>query len=261
MFKRAFVVMAVALAPLALADDTSAGEADGASARSVSVNMTVGITSTFQMPLGGAFGLGPDLLDTMSVSLNNAFRSGDSLSVFGWNSTDLRSITPDWQGGLGYDARLFRRGRQSLTIGVGVQRWVLPNVATGAKDWLSVGHLTYGTSVKGVPLYVTENSWSLMKSTLPTGSAIYTQVYTQHSLVKKENFELVFRQGPSHSYSWNFYGLNGNCVLHYGGSLAAIWRGNVVSGGYHRQFGLQDGIPNSNYWEFSLTRQLAKLPL
>jgi hypothetical protein len=61
---------------------------------------------------------------------------------------------------------LWSHGRQSLTLSIGGQRWLLPNVATGAKDWLAAGELTYGTRVKRVPIFITENSWSLLKSTL-----------------------------------------------------------------------------------------------
>ena len=245
----------------AFADGVSGGGEGGGGglSRSFTVDLTAGITSTFQMPLGGSFGAGPDVLDTMTATLHNAFREGDSLSVFGWNSTDLPASTPDWQGGLLYDSRLFHRGRHTLSAGGGVQRWVLPNVGSGAKDWLVSGNLLYGTSVKKVPVFVSENSWTLLKSTLPTGSAIYTQVYTQHNLMRRHGLQLLLRQGPAHSYSWGFYGLQGNCVFHYGGSLVAIWKGNTFDAGYRQQFGLQDAVPNAHYWAFSVTRQLFKV--
>lgn len=258
MLRYACLVMALCLPMVAVADDPSIGAVEERSPRSFTVSFTAGFTSTFQMPLGGSFGAGPDVMNTLSASVNNLVRDGDSLTAFGWNTTDLPSSTPDWQGGLGYATPLLRRGRNSLTVSIGIQRWLLPNVASGAKDWLTAGNLTYGTRVGKVPLFVSESSWSLLKSTLPTGSAIYTQVYTQHSLVKRRNFQLLLRQGPAHSYSWGFYGLQGNCVLHYGGSLVAIWRGTTVSAGYRQQLGLQDAVPNAHYWDFSITRQLMK---
>lgn len=258
MLKQASLVVALCM-PVVVADDAPSGGPEDRSPVSFTVSFTAGITSTFQLPLGGSFGAGPDFLDTMTASLNNAFRNGDSLSVYGWNLTDLSSSTPDWQGGLGYSTRLLRHGRQSLALSIGAQRWLLPNVGTGAKDWLAVGELTYRTQLKNVPLFISENSWSLLKSTLPTGSAIYTQVFTEHRLLKRENFQLLLRQGPAHSYSWGFYGLQGNCALHYGGSLVAIWKGSTLSAGYRQQFGLQAAVPNAHYWEFSITRQLLKL--
>ena len=261
MLRCAFFISALCLPIVAVADDPSTGAVEDRSPRTFTVDFSAGFSSTFQMPLGGSFGAGPDVTDTLSASVNNLFRNGYSLSAFGWNSTDLPSITPDWQGGLGYAMPLLRRGRNSLTVSVGAQRWLLPNVATGAKDWLTVGNLTYGTRVGKVPLVVSESSWSLLKSTLPTGSAIYTHVYTEHRLIKRPGFELLLQQGPAHSYSWGFYGLQGNCIVHYGGSLVAIWRGTTISGGYRQQFGLQAAVPNAHYWDFSITRQLVKLAL
>jgi hypothetical protein len=259
MRRGSLLVAALCVPALALADGAG-GDADSTSPL-FTVSLTAGVTSTFQMPLGGSFGAGPDILDTLSASVHNAFRSGDSLTLFGWNSTDLPSATPDWQGGLSYETRLLRHGRHSFTLTTGFQRWLLPNVASGAKDWLFAGNLAYGTKVKKVPVFVSESSWSLLKSTLPAGSAIYTQVQTQHTLLKRHDFELLLRQGPAHSYSWGFYGLQGNCVFHYGGSLVAVWKGNTLSGGYRQQAGLQNAVPNAHYWEFSLTRQLAKVRL
>lgn len=261
MFKSPFLIMALCLPVFALADDASNGESGNGEPRVLTMNLTAGFTSIFQMPLGGSFGEGPDLMDTLTASLKNAFRNDDSLNVFGWNSTDLPSSTPDWQAGLNYETRILRHGRHSLTLTAGIQRWLLPNVVTGAKDWLFAGNMTYATSVKKVPVFITENAWSLLKSTLPTGSAIYTQVQTQHRLLRRHDFELSLRQGPAHSYSWGFYGLQGNCAFHYGGSLVATWKGIELSGGYRQQFGLQDAVPNAHYWEFLLSRQIMKVKL
>jgi len=257
---RGFFVAALCVPGLLLADGPPGG-AETNLPPTFTVSLTAGVSSTFQMPLGGSFGAGPDIMDTLTASVHNALRSGDSLSLFGWNSTDMPSTTPDWQGGLSYQTPLLRHGRHSVDVTAGFQRWVLPNVASGAKDWLFSGNATYATKVKKVRVIVSENSWSLLKSTLPTGSAVYTVVQTEHTLLKRQNFELLLRQGPAHSYSWGFYGLQGNCVFHYGGSLVAVWKGNVLSAGYRQQAGLQDAVPNAHYWEFSLTRQLAKVRL
>ena len=258
MLRGSFFILALCLPVFAMAADNSNRESEHVA---LTISATAGLASTFQMPLGGSFGEGPDFLDTLTASLNNALRSGDNLNLFGWNSTDLPTSTADWMAGITYETRLLRRGRHSLTLTPGVQRWVLPNVASGAKDWLFTGNLTYATSVKNVPIFITENSWSLLKSTLPTGSAIYTQVQTQHRLLRRHGFELSLRQGPGHAYSWGFYGLQGNCAFHYGGSLVAAWKGMTLTGGYRQQLGLQDAVPNGHYWEFSLTRQLLKVGL
>src|SRR5579871_6274016 len=142
MFKSALSIMVAICVPALFAADYGDGDNAGeTSPRTFTLSVTTGLASTFQMPLGGSFGSGPAFMDTMTASLNNAFRTGDAVSVFGWNSTDLPSSIPDWQGGLRYQTPLLRRGRHSLDLNYGIQRWCLPNVATGAKDWLTAGGL------------------------------------------------------------------------------------------------------------------------
>jgi hypothetical protein len=208
--------------------------------------------------LGDTFGKGPDFQNKLTASVNDAFTSGDSLSMFGWSTTDLPSATPNWQAGLLYRIPLVRRGSHTLFLTVGGQRWVLPLVGSGAKDWMVTPNLTYGTSIKGVPIFFSEDSYSLLKSTLPTGSALYSQVYTQHKLWSHHGLQLALRQGPAYSYSWGFYGIEGNRVLRYGGSVIADWKGTTVEAVYRKQFGLQDGMPNNGYWSFSVTRRMSK---
>jgi hypothetical protein len=222
------------------------------------VSMTDGFTNTFQMILGGTYGRGPSFQDKLSVTANNALTSGDSASMFGWSTTDLPSETPNWEAGLLYKAPLLRRKNHTLFLTAGGQRWVLPMVKTGAKDWFVTGNLTYGTSVKRTQIFVSEDSYSLLKSTLPTGSALYSQIYTQHVLWKHHGFQLGIRQGPGYTYSWGLYGAQGNRVVRYGGSLIASWEGTVLEAGFRKQLGLQDRIPNNGYWSFLLTRQITK---
>jgi hypothetical protein len=190
------------------------------------VNLTSGFTNTFQLILGDTFGKGPDFQDKLTVSLNNALANGDSVTMFGWSTTDLPSETPNWQAGLLYKASLLRRKNHALFLTAGGQRWVLPMVGSGTKDWFVTGNLTYGTSVKRIPIFVSEDSYSLLKSTLPTGSALYSQIYTQYVLLKRHGFQLALRQGPAYSYSWGLYGVYGNRVVRYGGSLIASREGN-----------------------------------
>jgi hypothetical protein len=222
------------------------------------VSLTGGFASTFQMTLGGTYGAGPDFQNKLTAGLNNVFQDGDNLSIFGWSTTDLRSAAPNWQSGVLYKMPLLHRRRQLLTLTSGAQRWVLPIVKTGAKDWLLSNNLTYTTAVKRIPIVVSEDVWSLLKSTLLTGSEVYTQIYTQHVLLRREGFQLSLRQGPSHTYSWGFYGAEGNRVVRYGGSLVATWKGTTLEAGYRQQFALQDRIPNNRCWSFLLTRQITK---
>lgn len=253
MIKYALFIAGLGLTAAAFAQET---EAD--LVRTYTVNLTTGLNSTFQPPLGPAFGAGPAAEDKLTVSLNNAFRNGDSLSFFGWSTTDIPSVTPDWMSGLLYKTPLLRKKDHKLTVTGGLQRWMLRDVGTGSNDWLFTGNLTYGTKLKNIPFFVSEESFSLLTSTLPKGSALYTRVYAEHKLIRGESFQLMLREGPEHAYSWGFYGLEGHCVARYAGSLVATWKGNTVEAGYRRQFGLQDGIPTNGFWSFSISRELAR---
>ncbi len=116
------------------------------------------------------------------------------------------------------------------------------------------GTLNYSGKVKRIPVLVQQDSWSLAASTLPTGSLVYTQIQTQSTLLKRDHLELVVRHGVHHTYSWNFYGANGNRVVRYGATLALTWANTTFEGGCRQQFGLQDGIPYNRFWSFQVTR-------
>ncbi len=227
-------------------------------APSWTVSLQAGYTNTYQMLLGGFFGEGPYLQGRLTVSANNLLGKGDTLSLFGWSATDLPNRAVDWQTGLGYKRRLFRRHGQTLSLAGGAQRWILPNVKTGAQDWLLAGTLGYTTSFKRLPITVTEDSLSLLRSTLPTGSLLSSQIQTQHTLLKHEGLKLFLRHGVSHTYSWNFYGANGNRVVRYGASAVVAWKETSLEFGCRQQFALQDKIRYNRYWTFLLTRQLTR---
>jgi hypothetical protein len=241
-----------------------ADERDGADSsarpdltRTWSATLQTGFAPTFQMTLGGMFGDGPDWQNKVVVNLHNALRDGDSVSVFGWNTLDMRVPRRNWQSGLLYKTRVLQNRRHTLTLGGGVERWLLPSVKSGARDWLASGYLSYGSSVKGVPILVTQDSWSLLRSTLPTGTVLFTQIQTQRPLYKGEHAQVALRHGAQHTYSWGFYGTQGNRVVRYGASLALTWKSTVFEGGYRQQFGLQDGIRYNRFWSFSITRRIA----
>lgn len=256
MYKHNFLLALIFLPVVARAQAPT--EDEGKPAPTFSVSLTGGVTSTFQLILGDTFGKGPDFQDKLSAGVNNVFASGDSVSMFGWSTTDLPSVTPNWQSGLLYKVPLLRAKNHALTLTTGGQRWILPLVGSGAKDWMVTGNLTYATILKRIPMFVSEDSYSLLKSTLPTGSALYSQIYTVHVLLKSHGVQLALRQGPAYSYSWGFYGIEGNRVVRYGGSIITTWKGTSLETGFRKQFGLQDGIPNNGYWSFLLTRQATK---
>src|SRR5579863_2816846 len=76
-----------------LAQDAAPGPHEEALVRTYTINLTAGLTSTFQPPLGPVFGAGPAVEDRLLVSVNNVFRKDDSVIGFGWNTTDAPSIT------------------------------------------------------------------------------------------------------------------------------------------------------------------------
>ena len=220
-----------------------------------SVTLTGGYTNTFQLILGSKFGKGPDFQNKMVASVANSILKGDSLSAFGWSTTDIPSATPNWQAGLLYKLPLLQRENHTLSLTASGQRWILPMVGPGTKDWFVIENLTYGTSVKHMPVFVSEDGYTLVKSNLPEGSALYSQVYTQQPLFKHHGLRLALREGPAYTYSWGLYGCSGNRVFRYSAALITSWKGTALETSYRKQFGLQDKIPNKSFWSVLLSRQ------
>ncbi len=223
-----------------------------------STSLQSGLADTFQMALGGTFGEGPAWQTRISTGLGNALRAGDSLSVFGWNTLDTRSSSYNWQAGVGYKAPVFKKGSHLLSLGTGVQRWLLPSVKCGANDWLVAGNLVYQAKVPRAVFLLTGDSWTLLKSPLPRGSLLHTQAWLQHDLLRRERFRITFRHGPAHTYSWNFYGANGNRIFRYQTLMAITMKDLSIEGGFRKQWGLQPGIRNNNFWQFAVTRTFSR---
>jgi hypothetical protein len=221
-----------------------------------SATLSGGYSNDFQMILGSKFGDGPDLHNKLTLGVQNRFVRGDALSVFGWSTTDIPTLTPNYQAGLLYKMPLLQSARRSLSVTASGQRWILPMVGVGTKDWFFVGNMSYGTAVKRLPLGISVDSYSLLKSNLPTGSAIYPQAWLQHPLWARRDWKLALRQGPAYTYSWNLYGANGSRVVRYGAALITSWRGTTAELGYRKQFGLQDKIPNNGYWSVTFSQRV-----
>ena len=257
MSKSILLISTLFLSSIAHAQAISGKVMEGKPAPTWTMSLTGGFANTFQLALGSTFGQGPDFQDRFTASVNNSFMKGDSVSVFGWSTTDFPSATRNWQAGLLYKMLLLRRKNHSLHVTGGGQRWLLPLVGRGTKDWFVTGNMTYGTIVKRIPVFVSEDSYTLVKSNLPTGSALYSQIFTQQPLWNHHGLRLALRQGPAYTYSWGLYGASGNRVLRYGGSMISSWKGTTVDAGYRKQFGLQDGIPNNGYWSILVTKEVS----
>lgn len=221
-------------------------------------SIQTGFNDCFQLTLGGMFGEGPAWQTKVTTGLTNTFRSGDSLFVYGWDTHDTRSHVNDYQAGIGYKAPVWKHGRQFLSLGTGFQHWRFPSVKTGTHDWLIPGNLLYTTKAGKLPVIVTSDSWTLLKSPLPKGSLLHTQAWLQHSILKHDAVQVLFRHGPAHTWSWNFYGTNGNRVIRYQTMVVIQWKDTALEGGWRKQWGQQPGIQDNQYWQFALTRTFTR---
>lgn len=256
LLKTASLICAILLPVVCHAESLRQGtRTDEKAAPTWSLAVTGGFTNTFQLILGGKYGAGPDFQNKLNIGVNNVLRGGDSLSTFGWSSTDVPSATPNWQAGLLYKVPVIIRKNHALSLTGSAQRWILPMVGHGTKDWFVIGNMTYGTSIKRVPVFISEDAYSLVKSNLPTGQALYSQIYTQQPLFSRHGVRLALRHGPAYTYSWGLYGCTGNRVVRYSGTLISSFKGTTLEAGYRQQFGLQDKIPNNRYWSLLITRQ------
>lgn len=219
-------------------------------------SVQTGMADTFQLTLGGTFGNGPAWQNKVSTGLANAFRAGDAITVYAWDTFDTRRGPNNWQAGIGYKTPVLKKRNHMLALGSGLQHWRFPSVKTGTNDWLIPGNLVYQTQTHKFPITVTQDSWTLLKSPLPLGSLLHTQAWIGYNLYKRERFTVSFKNGPAHTYSWNFYGTNGNRVIRYQTMLAVSYKDTSLEGGYRKQWGLQRGIVDNKYWQFALTRTL-----
>ncbi|MBI4902034.1 MAG: hypothetical protein HY820_00260 [Acidobacteria bacterium] len=217
-----------------------------------------GMADTFQLTLGGMFGEGPAWQNKVTVGMNNAWRAGDSVTLYGWNTLDTRSEVNSWQAGIGYKLPVWRRKNHAVHLGTGLQHWDFPSVKTGTVDWLVPGNLVYQTKVRRTPVTVTSDSWTLLRSRLPMGTLLHTQAWLHRDIVKRERVQVSFKHGPAHTYSWNFYGTNRHRVFRYQTMFAITMWKTTVEGGYRKQWGLQSGIQDNNYWMFTVGRTFSR---
>ena len=252
---RCSLILALAILPCVGAEQGSAlSGVPGGLKRTVSITLQSGFADTFQLTLGGTFGDGPAWQNRVTITTSEVFRKGDSFSVMGWDTHDTPSHSNDWLAGASYRTRLIAKPRHLLYVSAGVQKWRFPSVACGTNDWLGAWQLQYQTRVKKLPIMLNQDSWTLFHSPLPKGTLLHTQLYTEHPLIEKPEWKLALRHGPQHTYSWNFYGTNGNRVVRYAGFLLLSWKKSTLEAGYRQQLGLKSYIPDNRYWHVLLSR-------
>jgi predicted secreted protein len=221
--------------------------------RSVTLSLQSGFAETFQLTLGGMFGAGPAWQNRVTFTLNNATSPADAIVLTGWQTHDTPTHANDWLAGIAYRRKVVNRRQNALTLTGGFQKWRFPSVKSGANDWLAAYNALYQTRLGAVPITVSSDAWTILYSPLPGGSLINTQASAIHPLVKSDKWSLSLKHGPSHTYSWNFYGTQGHRVLRYSAGLVASTRATVVEAGYRKQWALQPRIPENNFWSVCVT--------
>ncbi|MBL8209070.1 MAG: hypothetical protein JNK87_00075 [Bryobacterales bacterium] len=219
------------------------------------VTLQTGLSSTFQMTLGGTFGEGPAWFHRATIDFPDVLRKGDGLVLQGWLTRDLPSTRQDWTLGLAYRPRVWAKGKHVVASSFGWQRWLFPSVLSGANDHLVASNVTYRTKWK-LPIQVSADNWVLVSSPLRRGNATYIQAGTQHTLWKAGSKRVVLKHGPATTYSYHFYDRSGWRVLRYTGSLLFETRYWTVEGSLRQQDAIAARVPNNRYWCFQLTRRM-----
>ncbi len=213
-----------------------------------------GLADCFQLTLGGMFGRGPAWQSRFESGLSNLWSPGDSLYLYGAESLDLDATRSDWQSGVGYRRPVLNRSRYSLTSSFGFQHWEFANVLRGTRDWLTYENLTWRSRHRPFALTVTADSWSLLRSPLPRGTLLHTQVWMEHPFWSRDTAQIAVRHGPAHTYSWGFYGTQGHRVVRYQTALSLAVGATRLEFGFRQQLGLQPRIPDNRFWHFLVSR-------
>lgn len=220
---------------------------------SFSGSLQTGLAETFQLTLGGTFGLGPAWQNRLTLNLNHVFRRNDAISVYGWDTLDTRSAVTDWQAGVCYRMRLIDRRPSALTGSIGYQRWRFASVFRGTNDHLAAANLTWQWKKK-LPFTVSADSWRVFASPYRLGSILYLQGWTTHTLWSNDRARVVLRPSAATTYSWHFWDKGGLRVFRYGGGVAYERGAYSLEGGVRQQKALLGGIPENRYWSLMLTR-------
>lgn len=252
----AAILTALPAAPLlmAKAPSSTAARAAAPQPRRWTVTLQTGVAETFQLTLGGVFGEGPAWQNRVTLGTGNLFLTGNSLAVSGWDTHDMSSGHDDWTGSVSYKVRAYRHGNHSLHLGGGLERWKFPSVLTGASDWIAAYNAAYATRLGTAPFQLQSTVYNTLSSTLKEGTLIHSQAWFEHPVFNREPMKLVFRHGPQHTYSWNFYGTNGHRILRYAGALQLTAKQTQLEAGVRPQYGLQRRIPDNRFWYVMLSR-------
>src|SRR5690606_28962897 len=93
-----------------------------------------GITQGMQLSLGALFNRGPANQSRLTITRSGLLRTADSLQLYAWGTTDLRSASVDFETGVRYRAPLRKIAGGTLTGGGGLEHWNFPSVLGGTRD-------------------------------------------------------------------------------------------------------------------------------
>lgn len=219
-----------------------------------SLTLQTGLSSTFQLTLGGAYGLGPAWQNRATLEFDNVVRSGDTAMLTYWTTMDTRSLQRNWLAGVSYRFKGVSRPGHTWSTSVGYQRWMFPSVLCGANDHLLAINSVYRTRVK-LPVSVTVDNWTALRTPLGRGNLTHVQGAVTHTLWKGRGMRLVGKHGPSTTYSWKFYARPGWRVLRYGGGLVLESRNWSLEAMAREQAGIAPRVPDVTYWSVLLSRR------
>jgi hypothetical protein len=213
-----------------------------------------GLAQTMQLSLGGMFNEGPAQQNRVTLARSGAFKTGDALQFYGWSTTDLPTGSTDGDMGVRYRAPVRKFAGGSLVAGTGFEHWVFPSVLGGTRDLVADTYLGWSGG-ETIPVSVSANGKTLMKSDIGRGSFVAVQATHSRRLARWGATALVLQHGPAYVYSWNAYNRSGHRVLRYCATAQLSWKSWMVEGTFRPQAGLQPGIPDNRYWTVGIGRR------
>lgn len=207
-----------------------------------------------QLSLGGLFGEGPAEQNRLTVTGTSVLRSRDSLQFYGWSTTSVKSVDTDADIGVRYRTPLRRAGPGTLVGGAGLEHWYFPSVLGGTRDLVVDSYLAWAGG-ETIPLTVSANGKTAVRSDLQTGTFVCLQALHTQKLFRTRGVGFALQHGPAYLYNWDLYSRPGHRALRYYGTVIANrgnWGAEVM---LRPQLGLQPRIPDNRYWSVAIIRR------
>jgi hypothetical protein len=213
-----------------------------------------GIAQTMQLSLGGLFNAGPAEQNRLAAVRSGVLRSSDSLQLYSWSTTDLRTGSTDVDVGARYRVPVRTLARGKIVAGGGLEHWRFPSVLGGTNDIVADSYLGW-TGGERIPVTISANAKTLVRSDLCRGTFLNVQTLLSHRIAGWRSARLSLQHGPSYVYSWNLYGRSGHRVFRYVISPQLSFSSWLVEGTLRPQAGLQPAIPDNRFWSIGIGRR------